>query len=76
MLIRPNPNNGNFTIELTYVTNKTTIEIFDHIGKLIFGSKIISLETELNSGLPKGNYVAKILENNAVISIQNLFIGE
>ncbi len=76
MLICPNPNNGNLKIELIYVTNKTTIEIFDHTGKLIFGSKITSLETELNSGLSKGNYIAKILENNSVISIQNLIIGQ
>jgi hypothetical protein len=74
MIIRPNPNTGNFTIELIYVTNKTKIEIFDQFDKLVFESPILALETELYPCLPIGNYEAKILENKAVISIQKLII--
>jgi hypothetical protein len=74
MLIRPNPNNGNFVIELIYVTNKTKIEIYDQPGKLVFESELKSLETELYPCLPKGNYIIKILENSSVISIQKMII--
>ena len=45
MIIRPNPNNGKFTVELIYVTNKTKMEIYDHTGKVVFETPISSLET-------------------------------
>lgn len=74
MIIRPNPNYGNFTIELIYVTNKTKIEIYNESGKLVFESPITALETELYPCLTKGNYEVKILENKTVVSFQKMAI--
>jgi hypothetical protein len=74
MTIHPNPNNGNFILELTYLTNTIKVQIFTLPGKLVFETKITALQTHLNTGLAPGNYTLKILENSSVLSIQKLVI--
>lgn len=46
LLITPNPNHGNFSLEIPSIGNYTQMEIYDAMGKLIFSEKINS-----NTGL-------------------------
>jgi hypothetical protein len=74
MTLCPNPNNGIFTLELIYVTIKTTIEIYDQNEVSVFRARIIALETPVSTGLPVGTYNLKLLENNSVVGVQKLII--
>ncbi len=64
----PNPNNGDFAINLNSVSENTTIEIYNSIGQLVLTEKVNSLSTKINiAQMPKGIYVLRLKENNAII---------
>lgn len=66
--VYPNPNKGQFTIELTSTDAESTIEIYDVMGKKVW-SKISSankLEIDI-SGQPKGIYLVKVVNETKVI---------
>lgn len=65
--IYPNPNKGQFTIELNNTATESTIEIYDLMGKKVWSK--ISLENKLEidiSNQPKGIYLVKVVNENQV----------
>ena len=63
LFIYPNPNNGNFYIKNTDISNAVEeIQIYDLRGKLLVAKKIISVEEEIQtSGLSQGLYMINFL---------------
>ena len=74
----PNPNNGIFTLEGTIgnTTGETSIEVYDMMGKLIMTNKVaaqngkINEHINLDSSLPTGQYVLRVVTNNDTKTIQ------
>jgi hypothetical protein len=69
IIIYPNPNNGNFIIELTKVENGTeyNFELVDITGRVRNSGIILSFEKSkevTNSGLPNGIYFVRIYSND------------
>jgi len=61
----PNPTNGNFVISLSEINTKSTIQIIDLTGKLVF-ENTFSNQSQINLDLqaPKGVYFVKVLSNS------------
>jgi len=60
----PNPTNGNFTINLGENNSKSTIQIIDLTGKVVF-ENTYSNQNQINLDLqaPKGIYFVKVMSN-------------
>ena len=62
--ISPNPNNGEFELNLSYIGENTTIEILDLSGKLIYHSKINHKNKSINiNSISRGVYLISLIEN-------------
>lgn len=73
--IFPNPNNGNFSIQLPAEVGKANVEIFSTTGSLILSQRIDSNEVRLmNIDQPKGVYMVKITLDNGKSSVSKLVI--
>lgn len=72
LLIFPNPNNGEFTVEVSgEVGNKAELQILDLSGRLVYDGSMTSNEqfaqSQLNlSGLQNGQYIAVVKTGKAV----------
>ncbi|MCC7332856.1 MAG: T9SS type A sorting domain-containing protein [Flavobacteriales bacterium] len=65
--IYPNPNNGNFTLEIENFEN-TTIEIYNNLGQLILKNNLIQNLTTIDlTKFSKGMYFVKVNSVNKVI---------
>lgn len=64
--IFPNPNNGEFTVEINSVDFvETSLEIFDMLGKLIYNQNLNSNQTTINTKyIEKGVYLVKLTRGN------------
>lgn len=64
--IYPNPNNGNFTIEIFNSTNNSQFEIANIQGQIVYKQNISSGESKMeinNINLSQGVYFARILSD-------------
>ena len=62
--ISPNPNNGEFEVNLSYISENTAIEIFDLSGKLIYRSKLDHNNQSINvNSISGGVYLITLIEN-------------
>lgn len=62
--VYPNPNHGEFNINLSSLSGLTQGEIYNSLGELIYSCTIENTNTTVKlEGLPSGVYVLKILEN-------------
>ena len=68
--IYPNPNAGNFTLELSDINDEVNIEIFSLNGQKVYSTELetfgITKENINLTEMPKGIYFLKIINNNAV----------
>lgn len=74
--IFPNPNNGNFTIEIPAGAGKATVEVFTTTGSLVY-SKNFSNSIEaitMNIGQPQGVYMLKVTLQDGKTSVSKLVI--
>ena len=60
--IYPNPNNGNFTMELADYKDETKLQIANLLGEKIHEQKLNSKVTELNFNLKSGIYLINIID--------------
>jgi len=66
MLLYPNPNNGNFTIDIENIEN-ATIEIYNLSGQLILKEIVFKNVTQIDlKEYQKGLYIVKIISDNKV----------
>jgi len=62
--ISPNPNNGEFKINLSYVGENTSLEILDLSGKLVYQSKLNNKTPTINvNSISRGVYLISLVEN-------------
>ncbi len=70
--VTPNPNNGNFTINLNEVLNNYTLQVFDATGRLIFGKEFNqtqNMQQNVSLNNPQsGLYFVTIRSDNAVLT--------
>jgi len=60
--VYPNPaHNGNLTVLVNDLKDGAQIQIVDINGKLVFSTPITQKESEISTGLAKGNYVVKVV---------------
>ncbi|WP_445721871.1 T9SS type A sorting domain-containing protein [Flavobacterium sp.] len=72
----PNPNNGNFVIEIGDHNFKNgTIEVFDSHGKIIYQNNYLSKEMNISlENIGKGVYFVKLISNDGNIVFDQKFI--
>lgn len=73
--IYPNPNNGNFTIEVASLNNNAEVRLFDLSGRMVYYSKETSARMNIaTSGLNAGMYIVEVrtgdLTSHSKINIQ------
>ena len=62
--ISPNPNNGEFKINLSYINSNARLEIIDLSGKLIYENILDGRNKSVNiSSISRGIYLISIIEN-------------
>ena len=67
--VYPNPNNGQFNIELTNNEETTLIEVYDLMGKQVFTQNTNETIKKIDiSDQPKGIYLVKITVGNEVFN--------
>jgi len=68
--IYPNPNNGQFTIELTNVESGATLSIYNMLGAMVYQS-LVTNQTSHKINLPgvrKGIYFVKVMDGNELLT--------
>jgi len=72
LLIYPNPNTGEFTVKLL---EKSKINIYNSLGKLVYNAYLGINETQLNvSYLTAGFYTVVAISNSGITSVKRLII--
>jgi hypothetical protein len=67
----PNPNNGNFTIELDNINFKECkVEVYDMTRRLIKSEKLISKSETISINQPKGIYLVKVQLDDKALTKQ------
>ena len=68
--ISPNPNNGEFTVQLnSNLFTKSTLEIFDMLGKKIYIQGLNSEQTTISTkNIEKGIYLVKLTRGNQIVT--------
>ena len=67
--IYPNPNAGQFVLQIDNLKQPTIVSILDITGKEIYNKKISNKEEKINIGsYPEGTYFLSIKNNNSVIT--------
>ncbi len=73
LTVYPNPNNGNFTIETNYTTEKQSLQLFDVTGKMVL-SQTLNNKANINaSSLDNGVYFLQV-KTNQNISTQKVIV--
>jgi hypothetical protein len=72
MSVYPNPFNEEFTVSTNGAAGNNLVEIFDHLGKLVYTEKIISPTQVIKTNVVAGVYFIKLVNNNHVVSTQKL----
>lgn len=72
--IFPNPNNGNFTVNLKVITERTQLEIYNSIGQLVLAKKLQAKQITINEKFPAGTYFIKVLDQDLIKGIQKIII--
>ncbi len=69
----PNPNNGNFTLDMTVISDNTFIEIYNAIGQVVAKQKINALSNLITiDAMANGIYSLLIIENGQVTHKANI----
>jgi len=66
--VYPNPNTGNFTIDIHEQKGKISFEIFNHLGEVVHKAELNQALTTFNLNLAQGLYLVRVLKG------ENLFI--
>ncbi len=72
--IYPNPNNGQFTIDLQY-TNPATLFVYDALGQLVKSQQIQPGVQQIELNVPVGIYQLTVISANGKISQQRVVVN-
>ncbi|MDA3912356.1 MAG: T9SS type A sorting domain-containing protein [Bacteroidales bacterium] len=74
--IVPNPNNGNFTLEISDCTEGSSVRISNVYAQPVFTQTFTEFGTQTVpvTGLSQGHYTVYYLENETVISSENIVV--
>lgn len=76
--IFPNPNNGEFTIEVNDgidTSNNNTIEIYNMLGEIVFGTKLNSSTTRIDiSNNASGIYLYRVISETGSLVSEGKFV--
>lgn len=70
--VYPNPSNGEFTVAVTGLTEKLSIEIFNGLGEIVYKENLTSDKQTINANFANGVYFIKLIENGKVLSIKKM----
>jgi hypothetical protein len=69
ILVYPNPNNGQFTLEFSETNQNILVEVFDIMGKKVYSKNSSVSINQINiAEQPKGIYLVKVTANNQVFT--------
>lgn len=73
--VYPNPNNGVFSIALNGFNGKTVVEVYDMLGKQVFGTQLNGVDvnnvTEVNlQNVTSGIYMVRVINNGQVTIVK------
>jgi len=74
----PNPNNGQFTIQLSGISSQSSVEIYNVLGEKVFSRSNINYSTlkiDL-SGQPNGVYLYRVMNENGNVVSNGKFVIE
>lgn len=67
-VLYPNPNNGSFNVSISVLAEKTSLEVYNSLGQIVFEQPITTNLTTVNmSELSNGVYFAKIKSNGEIV---------
>ncbi len=73
----PNPNNGKFTVQLSGINGKSTIEVYNELGERVLKTSLTSSSIQLDlSNNTKGVYFYKVLSETGKLVGSGRFIIE
>jgi hypothetical protein len=65
----PNPNNGQFTIELSNTEGSASVQVYDMVGKLVYSANSANGIQKIDiSDQPKGMYLVKVTSGKEVFT--------
>ncbi|MFT5724456.1 MAG: hypothetical protein ACI9JN_001575 [Bacteroidia bacterium] len=74
IIIYPNPNSGNFTIEITEPNENLTIEIFNQLGQMVHITKSNQFSNIVAFNLANGIYLVKVTNGDGTFN-QRVIVG-
>jgi hypothetical protein len=73
--VYPNPNNGEFTVYVSALTDNSVVQIYNGLGQLLISEKLNETSEHLNlRTLPKGLYIVKLKENDRSVRTTRIVI--
>lgn len=74
MSVYPNPNSGEFIVTVSNVSERTSIEIVDGLGKIVYLENIVSDKQTIKTNFANGIYFVKLKDEKNVLAVQKLII--
>lgn len=72
--VYPNPNNGQFTVQLTNPNKNSVLEVCNLLGEKVYSQQIISSQTQLNLNVNAGIYFVNVTDIDGGRSTQKIVI--
>ena len=73
LILYPNPNNGQFTIELENTDRESVLEIYDVMGNIIWSKKGVTKNQINLQNHPKGIYLVRVVSKNNIFTRKIVF---
>jgi len=64
--IYPNPNNGNFTIEIIESREEISLEIYNQVGQIMYKKELNHSSNQINLNVDNGVYLIKVLNRENI----------
>lgn len=73
IIVFPNPNDGEFTVRFTKLTENVRIEVFNTLGQLVLREKVSNINTVINIGkMANGIYHLKVFEGSSILKEEKI----
>jgi hypothetical protein len=73
--VYPNPNNGDFTVYVSSLTDNSVVQVYNGLGQLLVSERLNETSARLSlHTLPKGLYIVKLKENDKAVRTTRVVI--